>query len=392
MQYREDKKSGNRLSCLGFGLMRLPGAVGVDVDASEKLVLRALDEGVNYFDTAYLYPGSEDALGQIMERNGIRDRMYVATKLPHSRCKSIDDVERFFRTSLKRLRTDYVDYFLIHNVVSADQWQRLCELGIEDWIAAHKADGSIRQIGFSFHGTLPEFQQVMDAYDWDFVQIQYNYVNEHYQAGREGLELAQSRDMPVMIMEPLMGGKLATGLPKQATAALAAVEPSRTPAEWGLRWLWDQPGVSVVLSGMNSMEQLENNLAAADAAHPGCMADAERDAIVQAKAALEKSFKVPCTGCNYCMPCPKGISIPAMFSAYNASFSLGWFTGMYQYATSVGANGTNAHLISDCVKCGACAKKCPQHIDIPAQLENARKRLEPAPVRVGIRAFSKMQH
>lgn len=377
MQYRHDERSGTNLSALGYGCMRLPmGVGGVDVDAAEKLILRALDLGVNYFDTAYLYPGSEDALGVIIERNGIRNRMLLATKMPHGKCRSYEDFDKLFQTSLKRLRTDHVDYYLIHNVVAAEQWQRLVDMGIEGWIAKQKASGTIRQMGFSFHGSLSEFRQVMDAYDWDFVQIQYNYINEYYQAGREGLMLAAERGLPVIIMEPLLGGKLANGLPKEARTAMTAAEPERSCAEWALRWLWDQPQVSVVLSGMGRMEQLEDNCRAASEALSGCLSDDERAVIAAAKREFEKSFKIPCTGCNYCMPCPKGINIPACFAAYNEFYSMGWFTGMQHYLISVGAAGQHPHLASDCVQCGACVKKCPQHINIPQEMRAVQKRME----------------
>ncbi len=377
MEYRFDKRSGNNLSVMGMGCMRLPRSVsGIDVLKTELCVLTAIEQGVNYFDTAYAYGGSEAALGEIVERNGLRDRIFIASKLPHGKCKSIDDVERLFAASLERLRTDYLDYYLMHNIVTADQWTRLVDLGIEEWIAQKKASGAIRRIGFSFHGGIAEFRTLMDAYDWDFVQIQYNYVNEHYQAGREGMELAASRGLPVIVMEPLLGGRLTANLPKDATRALEDAVPDRTPAAWGLRWLFDQPEVTVVLSGMNSPEMIEENCATAAATAPGSMTDAERAAIEQARVAFGRSFRVPCTGCNYCMPCPQGISIPSVFAAYNESYSLEWRTGFFQYMLSVGVATGEPRLASSCIECGACAKKCPQHIDVPARMGDVRKRLE----------------
>ena len=297
--------------------------------------------------------------------------------MPHGKCKSIEDVERLFATSLKRLRTDYVDYYLIHNVVTASQWARLVEMGIEEWIAQKKASGAIRRMGFSFHGSMAEFREVMDAYDWDFVQIQYNYVNEHYQAGREGMELAASRGLPVIVMEPLMGGRLTAGLPKGVLETFERAVPGRTPAGWGLRWLFDQPEVTVVLSGMNSSEMLAENCNTASMTAPNSMTDAERAAIVEAKAAFERSFRVPCTGCNYCMPCAQGISIPSLFSAYNESYSLGWPTGFFHYMLSVGVASGEPRLATSCIECGACVKKCPQHINIPERLGDVARRLQP---------------
>lgn len=390
MQYRDDKKNSNSLSALGLGCMRLPLRLGgVDLDATEKILLRSLELGVNYFDTAYSYPGNEDALGRVIERNGVRDRMLIATKLPHSRCRTIDDAEHLFSTSLSRLRTDRADYYLIHNLVTFDQWERLMGLGVIPWLERKCEEGAIGTVGFSFHGGFTEFEKILDSYDWGFTQIQYNYVNERYQAGRDGLALAEERGLPVIIMEPLLGGKLATGLPRQAEQLLRQVRPDRSCAEWGLRWLWDQPGVTCVLSGMNSLEQLEDNCAAADAALPGCLEAVERDTIARVKALFERSYKVPCTGCNYCMPCPQGISIPSCFAAYNESFSLGRFTGLYHYLTSTGAAGANVRLASDCVGCGACAKRCPQHIDIPAEMKALRKRLEPTPVTAALHLYGR---
>ena len=389
MQYRDDKRSGNRLSVLGFGCMRFPNRLGaIDQDATEELILQAVERGVNYFDTAYAYGGSEEALGKALVKYGLRDKVFIASKLPHARCKSIADVERPFTTSLKRLQTDRLDYYLIHNIVDSAQWARLADMGMADWVAQKKAEGAIGSIGFSFHGSIEEFKKTLGAYDWDLVQIQYNYMNENYQAGREGLQLAASKGIPVVIMEPLLGGKLATGLPETARRAFEIVDPERHPATWGLRWLWDQPEVTVVLSGMNDPAQMEGNCAAADGATPGCLSLDERAAYEVVCEEFGKSYKVPCTGCNYCMPCPQGISIPACFSAYNTSYSIGWFTGVFGYLTSVGANGSDIHLVSDCIECGACKKKCPQHIDIPEELKEVRKRLQPNPLGPALKVYS----
>jgi len=378
MEYRLDKKTGNKLSVLGMGCMRLPrGVAGIDMQRTELAILTAFERGINYFDTAYAYSGSEEALGEVVERNNLRQHIYITSKLPHGKVRSVDDAERLFTTSLERLRTDYLDYYLIHNVVTFDQWQRLVDLGIEDWIAQKKASGQIRRIGFSFHGGIAEFRQLLESYDWDLVQIQYNYVNEHYQAGREGMELAASKDIPVVVMEPLLGGRLATGLPKKAAAELAKVDPRRSSASWGLRWLFDQPEVTVVLSGMNSEEMVDENCETAATTAPGSMTEREHEAIHAARDAFQEGFKVPCTGCNYCMPCPQGLSIPSMFAAYNESYSLGWYTGFFHYMLSIGVTSGDPRLASGCIGCGTCVKKCPQHIEIPDRLGDVRRRLEP---------------
>lgn len=380
MHYRIDPKSGTELSSLGFGCMRFPtNALGrIDQYAAERLVLEAVDAGINYFDTAYLYRGSEEAMGAIFAKHdGLRERINLATKLPHSSCTSTDDFDRYLAVQLDRLQTSYVDYYLIHNVTDFEQWERLVALGITDWIAAHKATGTIRRIGFSFHGSEADFGRLLDAYDWDFCQIQYNYLNEHYQAGTAGLKLAAQKGLPVIVMEPLLGGRLAGDLPHAAVEVLQVAEPEASPASWALRWVWDHPEVTVVLSGMNTSSQLAENAALADRALPHTLSETEQAAINRAREIFAESYRVPCTGCNYCMPCPKGINIPACFAAYNGSFAHTWFEGMKLYVTGVGALGDNPHLVSDCIQCGACEKHCPQHIAIPDELQGVRKRLQP---------------
>jgi predicted aldo/keto reductase-like oxidoreductase len=377
MQYREDHRSGKRLSVLGFGCMRFPGSFGrIDMEKTEKLILRAYEGGVNYFDTAYLYPGSEEALGEILARNDLRTKVHIATKLPHASCNSIADVDRYFDTQLKRLKTDYIDYYLIHNVTSLAQWKRLEALGIRDWIAQKKALGAIRQIGFSYHGQRDEFPATLAAYDWDFTQIQYNYINTNYQAGMKGLKLAAEKGLPVIVMEPLLGGKLATGLPKEAADIFAKAKPGSTPAEWALRWVWNQGEVTVLLSGMNDPAQLEENLRLADAAVPGMFGAAELETFDRVVAVFNRSYKVPCTGCNYCMPCPQKIDIPGSFSAYNASFAIARQTGIFQYITSSNALGAEPHLVSGCIGCGKCESHCPQGIKIRDELKNVKRRLQ----------------
>jgi predicted aldo/keto reductase-like oxidoreductase len=369
-----DPKSGNKLSALGFGCMRFPR----DKDAAEKLVLAAIEAGVNYFDTAYIYGNSEVVLGGILRRNSVRDRIFLATKLPFYKCKSRADFDRLFLEQLERLQTDYIDYYLIHNISDPSAWRGLCEMGIEKWIAEKKANGQIRQIGFSFHGARNGFMGLLDAYDWDFCQIQYNYMDENYQAGRAGLRRAHEKGLPAVIMEPLLGGKLATGLPPKAVRLLKEAGAGRSAASWALRWLWDQPEVTVVLSGMNGMEQLEDNLKTAGEAAPGSLTDRERAVFAPVTAALREAYKVPCTGCNYCMPCPNGVNIPGCFAAYNTSYAMGFVSGITQYLTGTGLNRPERQCrAKNCVKCGACEKKCPQHIGIAKSLEAVTKRMEP---------------
>jgi len=379
MQYRDDQRSGGALSVLGFGCMRLPRTGGrIDLDKTESLVRQAVTGGVNYFDTAYMYPGSEEAVGAVLARTGLRDKVNLATKLPHGRCQKTEDFERIFTEELRRLQTDHIDFYLIHNLPTCARWERVVALGIKDWIAEKKASGQIRRIGFSFHGSLGDFETVLDAYEWDFCQIQYNYSDDNYQAGVTGLRKAHAAGLPVIIMEPLLGGKLATSLPDKARALQTAVHPDWSAARWGFSWLWDQPEVTVVLSGMNAPEQLTDNLAAAEAAAPGMLGEREQRTIEQVREVFRESYKVPCTGCNYCMPCPHGVNIPGCFAGYNASYTNGLMEGFktYYMSTTLDAQGRRSSARS-CQKCGTCETKCPQRIAIMSELEQARKRMEP---------------
>jgi predicted aldo/keto reductase-like oxidoreductase len=257
-----------------------------------------------------------------------------------------------------------------------EAWNRVVSLGIEKWIAEKKESGQIRQIGFSFHGSQAEFIKLLDAYPWEFCQIQYNYMNENYQAGLKGLRKAHEMGLPVIIMEPLLGGKLANGVPKRGVSLMREVNPDLTPAAWALKWLWNQPEVTVILSGMNAPEQLADNIRTAEKATAGAMTDAELSVIEKVKGIFEESYKIPCTGCNYCMPCPHRVNIPACFSAYNATYANGYITGMTQYMTSTNVMHARDGMAT-CKKCGACEKKCPQHIKIPDELVKVKKRMEP---------------
>lgn len=253
--------------------------------------------------------------------------------------------------------------------------------------------GRICRIGFSYHGPKADFLVLLDSFDWDFCQIQYNYMNEDYQAGTAGLMAAAERGLPVIVMEPLLGGKLAGDLPKEARSALSDAGISDDPARLALRWVWDHPEVTVVLSGMSTQEQLLQNIETADTALPGSLQGAEVVAVELAREHIARSYKVPCTGCGYCLPCPKGVNIPMCFAAYNTSFAHGWYQGMHQYITASGAMVGEARFASDCVKCGACIEKCPQHIRIPDELTSVKRRLQipglPALVRLGVKMMSR---
>ena len=375
MHYRTDRR-GEKLSILGFGCMRFQRKLGsIDFEEAEREVLSAIEQGVNYFDTAYIYPGSEELLGKILEKNGCRDKINIATKLPHYMIRKPEDLDRYFAEQLQRLRTDHVDYYLMHMLPDVTTWERLKGLGVEQWLAKKKASGVIRNVGFSYHGNTNAFQALIDAYDWDFCQIQYNYIDEHTQAGRRGLQYAAAKGLPVIIMEPLRGGRLVNALPPKALKAFAAAEPKRTPAEWGLRWLWDQPEVTVVLSGMNSMEMVAENCRIASEAEAGELTAEDRALYERVKAAINEKIKVGCTGCGYCMPCPKGVDIPGAFRCYNARYTEGFYTGMKEYfmCTTLRGKRSNASL---CVKCGRCEQHCPQGIHIREELDNVKRVME----------------
>ncbi|MCR4651463.1 MAG: aldo/keto reductase [Lachnospiraceae bacterium] len=375
MQYRKDRK-GNDISILGYGCMRFTQNMGnIDIKKAEKEVLAAIDRGVTYFDTAYVYPGSEDALGRILDKNGVRDKIRIATKLPHYLMKSREDAQKCFEEELRRLRTDYVDYYLMHMLTDIATWNRLVDLGIRDWIEEKLESGQIRQIGFSYHGNSDSFIELLNAYDWDFCQIQYNYLDETSQAGVAGLKAAADKGLPVIIMEPLRGGRLVDKLPSKAREMIDAHSSGRTPAEWAFRWLWDQPEVTCVLSGMNSLEMVEENTKTADESVVGCMTEEDKEFIAKVRDTINASVKVGCTGCRYCMPCPKSVDIPGVFAAYNRRFTDSYFSAFKDYimCTALRKNSTAA---SNCVKCGKCETHCPQGINIRDELENAKRTFE----------------
>lgn len=389
MLYRKDRK-GNEISQLGFGCMRfIKKGNAFDFDKAEKEVMQAVRAGVNYFDTAYIYTGSEELMGKIFKKNGVREQIHIATKLPQYMLRSIDAVERTFREELKRLQTDYIDYYLMHMFTDIHEWENLRHIGIEDWIAGHLADGSIRNIGFSYHGDQDMFLKILDAYDWDFCQIQYNYLDEHSQAGRRGLDAAYKKGIPVIIMEPLRGGKLVNMLPKEAHEAIAKSDRGYTAAEWGLRWLWDQPGVTCVLSGMNSSEMVAENIRIASEMTVGQFTETDFQTIEEIRKAIRKKEKVGCTGCRYCMPCPKGVDIPGIFHYYNLSSIEKKSTTRREFARNMGLRKDSC-MASQCIKCGKCEKHCPQHIAIREKLQEADRVLRPVPYKVGIEVARKI--
>ena len=376
MQYRKNKK-GENISLMGFGCMRFTTKAGrIDLDKAEQEIMAAYNAGVNYFDTAYIYTGSEAAIGEIFERTGIRDKINIATKLPQYLISNRAAIDRYFAEELSRLRTTWVDYYLMHHLTDYSQWEKLKAIGIEDWIAQKKASSEIRNIGFSFHGTTEMFQKILNDYDWDFCMIQYNYLDEVSQAGVDGLHAAAAKGIPVMIMEPLRGGKLVNLLPESAKKMIAAHPHGWSPAEWGFRWLYNQSEVTCVLSGMNSVEMVNENCRIASEAAAGHFTQDDFAFIEKIKAEIKRTEKVGCTGCRYCMPCPKGIDIPGIFRGWNLMYSEGKVSGMKDYFQTTVLR-KDSSFATACVGCGKCEKHCPQEIQIRDMLKKADKALRP---------------
>ncbi len=381
MKYRKDRY-GNELSSLGFGCMRFTSKMGkIDFEKAEREILTAFEQGVNYYDTAYIYPGSEAFLGEVLEKNNLRDKVYIATKLPHYLVKSREGIEKIFQEELRRLRTDHIDYYFMHMLTDIAAWERMKSLGILEWIEEKKVKGQIRQIGFSYHGNSSMFCTLVDAYDWDFTMIQYNYMDENSQAGVTGLKHANKKGLPVMIMEPLRGGKLVSRLPQEAKDIFAKHKVQHTPAQWAFKWLWDQSEVTVVLSGMNSVEMVLDNTKTASETEVGELTQEDKEMLQRVVAAINSKMKVGCTGCGYCMPCPKGVDIPGTFAAYNRRYAEGRFWSLVDYVicTALRKNSTAA---SNCIGCGKCEKHCPQNIEIRQKLKEAKKVLETPVYRV----------
>ena len=385
MQYRKDR-NGNELSMLGFGCMRFTRkGGGIDIDKAEKELLAAYHAGVNYFDTAYIYSGSEAAVGEIFERNHMREKVNLATKLPQYLIGSRAAVDRYFEEELSRLRTDYIDYYLMHMLTDVAMWEKLKKVGILEWIQDKKRSGAIRNIGFSYHGDTDNFLKILDDYDWDFCQIQYNYLDEVAQAGKVGLQAAAAKGIAVMIMEPLRGGKLVNMLPEAAKKAMAESDRGWGPAEWGLRWLYNQPEVTVVLSGMNSLEMVEANCRVAGEAQIGAMTPADLETIEKVKRAIREKERVGCTGCRYCMPCPKGVDIPGIFRCWNTMYTESKSGGRRQFIQTVGLTRQPA-FATQCIRCGKCEQHCPQRIPIREKLQEADRDLRPLPYKIAISA------
>jgi uncharacterized protein len=373
MIYREIEKNRDKLSILGYGCMRYPKKNGlIDYKRTEKQILTAIKNGVNYFDTAYLYPESENTLGKILKSNNCREKVKIATKMPSQGINNREKMDRIFEEQLKRLQTDYIDYYMIHNLINFEDWEKLKDFGILEFVNDEKKKGRIINFGFSFHGNLHNFKKIIDDYDWEFCMIQYNYVDEYYQAGIEGLEYATSKKIGVIIMEPLRGGLLVDKLPTNAKRFIDDFKIKKSPGEWAFRWLWDQPAVKVVLSGMNEENQIKENISAAKETHPNSLTIEEKEMLEKVKKEFKSKIKIECTNCAYCIPCPEGVDIPICFSSYNDKSMFGGFRPQMMYVNAT----EDKSAAYKCNQCGVCEKKCPQNINIRDELKNVSKSMD----------------
>ena len=378
MQYRKVPKNGDQLSALGFGAMRLPTRMGkIDEKRAMRQIRGAIDQGLNYIDTAVPYHGgeSERFVGRVLQ-DGYREKVKLATKLPPQSVNTREDMDRILDIQLKKLKTDHIEYYLLHGL-EANQWKKLFNLGVLEFLDTVKASGKIRNAGFSFHGDRRTFKEIIDAYDWTFCQIQYNFLDETSQAGTEGLRYAASKNIAVMIMEPLRGGMLAASLPAEVQKIYDRAPVKRSAAAWGLRWVWNHPEVTVVLSGMNDEEHIAENIKTCQTAFPNAMSEAELATVAEVAGLYKRLMKVGCTGCAYCMPCPSGVNIPMCFSIYNDYYigtsrmlARGMYGGMLMGGIMPGRSDASL-----CRECGKCANACPQHIAIPQELKKVNSTL-----------------
>lgn len=367
MKYREFGRTGKDVSSLGFGAMRLPTLekeTEIDEPAAIEMIRYAIDHGVNYVDTAYVYHGgnSEVVVGKALE-DGYRDRVFLATKSPVFLVEKPEDFDRFLNEQLSRLQTDHIDFYLLH-CMQARFWPKMLELGVFDWADRARADGRIGELGFSFHDSLDVFREVIDGYDWSFCQIQYNLVNEDVQAGTEGLKYAAEKGLAVVIMEPLFGGTLAN--PPEPVLDLWQ-ESDCSPADLALRWVWDKPEVSLVLSGMSTLEQVKQNVESANHSDVNGLDEQERALIQRVQKEYRKLSPIPCTKCGYCMPCPNGVNIPLNFELYNSSTLFKGSSKVLCRNLYLGL--PESERAQACVECGTCEERCPQGIEIGALMK-----------------------
>jgi hypothetical protein len=376
LQYRKFGKFDFKVSSLGFGCMRLPYLNGDDGNIDEKEAIRlirySIDNGVNYIDTAYPYHkgNSEIIVGKAL-KDGYRDKVNLATKCPVWLVEKYEDFHKYLDNQLEKLQTDHIDMYLLH-ALSKERWEKLKELNVFKFLEEAVISGKIKHPGFSFHDELPVFKEIVDSYDWDFCQIQYNYMDTNYQAGTEGLKYAASKGMAVIIMEPLKGGKLAKNPPKEVQDIWNKAPIKRSPADWALRWIWNHEEVTAILSGMGEIEQVIENINIAENSLPNSMNSYELNLVNEAKNMYNKLIKVDCTGCNYCMPCPFGVNIPKNFALYNES---SMYNDIKGYSFAYNNSLSKEAKANNCQECGLCETKCPQNISIREHLKEVHSTL-----------------
>jgi len=378
MQYRKFGKTNESISILGFGAMRLPVIDGddsrIDIEKAKQMVRYAIDNGMNYLDTAYPYHGgnSERFCAQVM-KDGYREKIKIATKLPVWDVRTHEDMERILDEQLKKLEVDVIDFYLLH-ALSGKYWKNTAANDYQSFLDKAKADGKIRYAGFSFHDDFDLFEEIINDYEWDFCQIQLNYLDENYQAGIKGMRYAAEKGLGIIIMEPLRGGMLARkDLPEDIQKVWNSCETMRSPAQWALKYLWDFKEIGVVLSGMSTMEQVIENLETASSALSGSLTEEEKDALKKVKEIFNDRMLVNCTNCKYCMPCPAGVNIPENFWAYNHASI---FSDHDKADYWVNSWLTEKQRPSNCIQCGACERKCPQNIEIMKHLAIIKDRYE----------------
>ncbi|HZL64630.1 MAG TPA: aldo/keto reductase [Thermoleophilia bacterium] len=379
MQYREFGKIDFKPSALGFGAMRLPvltDADGrpefkrIDYPAATAMLHRAIEGGVNYVDTAWMYHEDtcETWLGRALE-GGYRERVKIATKMPVWNVKKPSDFDRILGVQLERLQEEHIDFYLLHSLDAA-HWKNVVEQGQLAAAERALADGRIGHFGFSFHGTYEDFEEILAATDlWEFCQIQFNYMDEDYQAGRRGLELAAGKGLGVIVMEPVRGGALARNVPPQVQALWDAAPVRRSPAEWALQWVWNEPAVSFLLSGMSTMQHVEEDLVYAGRSQPGLLSAEELALVCRARDVYRDLSPIPCTSCRYCMPCPQGVAIPDVFEFYNDAHV---YDDLPRRQWAYNTFMDDTERADRCTACGECLDKCPQDIDIPTWMEKAQ--------------------
>lgn len=381
MQYRKMGSLDWEVSALGFGCMRLPARrinrLRAETEPSIQLIRNSIDQGINYIDTAWPYHlgDSERIVGEALQ-DGYRERVHLVTKLPMFLVRRTEDFDRYLNAQLEKLQTDHLDIYLFH-AMNAGQFEKMKRLGLLEKMEEAKRQGRIRHIGFSFHDIQPVFREIIDYYDWDMTQIQYNYMDTAIQATTDGMKYAHSKGIAVVIMEPLKGGMLANP-PQEALALMDKAQSRRTPVDWALQYLWNQPEVATVLSGMGNQQMVDENCASADRSGIGSLTSEEEKMLNNLAEIYRSKVLVPCTGCEYCMPCPYGVNIPGNFAILNnlsmASTTIRRFRTKRSYKQLADSKETlnkenpngNASI---CVNCGKCLEKCPQHIQIPDQLK-----------------------